>query len=177
MRPIMTSIHHLDTSALVKILLWPDVKEGGSQVLNEFRQTHTGFYTLDLCVGEALNVLKRKWLPRTNNQKILSGDGYLICIDRLRTLVKPSHSIHVIPTDLSDDSASLEAQKLVKKFRIDFVDACIVITARASRPFHSTQNLLITAEKEMVEAAKSVSMPVWRCNKDTSLPPTSEIMT
>jgi predicted nucleic acid-binding protein len=52
--------HILDTSALVRLILHPDLKEQGSDELAAYMKSKTGFYTLDLCVGEALNVLKQK---------------------------------------------------------------------------------------------------------------------
>jgi predicted nucleic acid-binding protein len=167
----MTSIHHLDTSALLRLLLYPDIAEPGSKAVHAFRQRHTGFYTLDLCVGEALNVLKQKGFSKKAKRKVLSPAGYVTCIDRLRTFIKPSHTLHVISCELTDDCLARDARSLITQFKIDFVDAAIVLSARSHRPFHLKRNLLITAEKEMALAAEHVGMPVWRCNADSCVPP------
>ena len=126
----------------------------------DFKRDHTGFYTIDLCLGESLNVLKRKWLK----EKKISKEGYLICVNRLISFVKPSHTIHQINIDFEKALIS-EAQNMVKNYEIDLVDEIVVLKARNHRPFHPDQNLLITADKKMVKVAKSIKMPVWNCSK------------
>jgi predicted nucleic acid-binding protein len=55
-------IHYLDTSVLVKLL----VKEDGSDVIEEYmsKEYTSAFKTISLCFGEALGVLKLKYVGR-----------------------------------------------------------------------------------------------------------------
>lgn len=162
-----TTIHHLDTSALVKWVLWPDIHEPGSQLLSDFMDNHSGFYTLDLCIGETFNVLKQKAFSRNESRRVLNNDGYQICINRILRMTAPKHSIHVITINLYDTQACDDAMKLTRDFNIDFVDALILLKARAMRPWHEDQNLLITADNNMKTAADSIGMPVLKCNSES----------
>lgn len=168
----MNSINYLDTSALIKLLLYPDIPEPGSKALYSFRASHTCFYTLDLCIGEALNVLKQKFFSKDNKRKVLSRDGYLMRVDLLRRMTKKGHSLHVVSTDLTDDSIAQDAFALVSKFKIDFVDALVAVKARRHKPFAKGQNLFITSEKHLTKAAESIGLTVWCCSKDSSKLPT-----
>ena len=167
----MTSIHYLDTSALVKLIVYPDLKaqEPGSKELYEFRQSHTGFYTLDLCVGEALNVLKQKSFSRPPRKQLRFPQGYLICIDNLLTLIKPQHMVHVIPpVDINKVETRDEVFDIVKRHRVDFVDALVIVTAKNRRPYSKKQNLLITADDKMQIAAEELGLNVWNCRKQVA---------
>ncbi len=158
-----TGIHYLDTSALVKLLLYPDIPEDGSEALAKFRERKTSFYTIDLCVGESLNVLKRKYFSKA---RVVSMDGYLICIKRLLCSQKPGHTLHVKSVELND-SLFLEVKPLVRDYDIDFVDAVLLTIAKSHRPYTYDQNLLITADKSLQNACKALKMNVWNCiNED-----------
>lgn len=159
----MSSVHFLDTSALIKLILYPDIKEPGSESLYNFRRTHTGFYTLDLCIGEALNVLKQKVFSAKSRRKVLTKDGYFMRIQLLRGMCKQGHTLHIVPVNLSDDVLSQEAIGLCGKYQIDFVDALVAIKAMR----HNAE-VFITAEKELTKAAESIGLIVWRCSKDGS---------
>jgi len=159
----MSSAHFLDTSALIKLLLHPDIKEPGSESLYNFRRTHTGFYTLDLCVGEALNVLKQKAFSTKSRRKVLTKEGYFMRIQLLRSMCKQGHTLYIVPVNLSDDVLAQEANELCKQYQIDFVDALVAIKA-----IQHHAELFITAEKELTKAAESIGLTVWRCSRDES---------
>ncbi len=150
--------YYLDTSALVKLVLFPDIKETGSDVLYKFRKNNAGFYTLDLCIGEALNVFKQKAFSKGERKQINFPDGYLIVINRLLTQLKPRHTLKLIETDLSKYPINTQTNDLIKEYRIDFIDAIIIEEALLSR-----NCLLITADKQMEEAAKAYKLKVWNC--------------
>ena len=152
------AFHYLDTSALIKLLLYPDIIEDGSEALANYRKQHSCFRTTDLCVGECLNVLKRKYFK----EKQLTKDGYLLCINRLSTMTKPQHSLKVINVDLQNDTLFHEASKIVKQHNIDFVDAIVIILSKSEKVI----NLLITADKAMWKTAKDKDISVWHCIKE-----------
>ena len=79
--------HFLDASALVKLLLHPDIKELGSDTLAAYRRKHSNFGTITLCITEALSVIKSKHFG-SNKNRSLSLDGYLIVANRLRTMLE-----------------------------------------------------------------------------------------
>ena len=69
-------VKYLDAVALVKLV----VDEGDCQPLREFYYSHTSFCTTSLCLAEALNVLKRKWI----REKKITIDEYFLAT---RTLI------------------------------------------------------------------------------------------
>lgn len=146
-------INFLDTSALVPLLLYPDILEKGSEKLAQYYHDDFLFNTLDLCVGEAFNVIKQKYFIKKRKQ--LSFDGYRIVIDRLIAKinkVKGGH-LEVCSFDLSFNNKLLDyACKIVKKYETDFVDACVISYVKNSFVIDSQ---LITGDKILYKIALS----------------------
>ncbi len=150
--------YYLDTSALVKLILYPDVKEKGSDAIDNFRKANAGFYTLDLCIGEALNVFKRKTFSKGESKQINFPDGYLSVISRLLIRIQPKHTLKLIKTSPLTYPMNIEIAKLIKAYRIDFVDAIVIHEALSKN-----NSLLITADKNMEKAANAYKQKVWNC--------------
>lgn len=77
----------LDASALVKLLLYPDIKEKGSNKLFDYYRDQSNFGTINLCIAEALSVIKSMHFGNANRRK-LGMDGYLIIVNRLKAILK-----------------------------------------------------------------------------------------
>lgn len=154
------SIHFLDTSAIVKLLLYPDIPEVGSEVLSNYRKNNIMFYTNSLCIGECLNVLKRKYFIKKH--KKLSFDGYLMRLDLIRNMLDHK-TLKVVDVDLTDRSILDEAYKIIKKYKIDFVDALQLLLIQKDKTYANSQKLLITADKNLFKAATDIGVNVWNC--------------
>jgi predicted nucleic acid-binding protein len=157
--------HLLDTSALVKLLLHPDLKEPGSDELHAFWKNNTSFHTLDLCVGEALNVLKQKAFSKAQRKVLSFPDGYLVCVNRLIVYTKPQQSIRLIQKDWASRGLDFGRIEVVKNYKIDWVDLLVIEEARS----HSG-DLLITADRRMAKAARDFGIAVWDCAQEKSPP-------
>ena len=152
--------HFLDASALVKLLLYPDVKEEGSDRLEDYRRNHSNFGTIELCVTETLSAIKSKHFGGVRSLNI---DGYLIVVNRLRAMLKHK-KLKICDFDFLMEEYFTEACHLVKKYNIDLIDAFQILTVK-SGPFRSLENksqtLLITADEDLSKAGRKEGLKIW----------------
>src|ERR1051325_7321587 len=89
--------HYLDASALVKLV----VEEHDSLAVRTFFQANTNFHTTSLCLGEALGVLKGKWVRKEissnayyagTRRLIIDAWGKRIALDNVELLNPMMHS-------------------------------------------------------------------------------------
>ncbi|HHT9138452.1 MAG TPA: hypothetical protein ACFYEK_14570 [Candidatus Wunengus sp. YC60] len=170
-------MHFLDTCALVKLLLYDggvpakilEDKEPGSKELYEYIYKANSvrmIYTNSLCLAEALGIIKSKYF--TSKKQILSFDGYLIMISNLKIRIK-HQSLKLSELDWLADNNFEEAVNLVEKYRdesIDLVDALQIVDIKYgqySTLKRKSQTLLITADKNLANAAKKEGVKVWYC--------------
>jgi predicted nucleic acid-binding protein len=154
--------HFLDTSALVALLLYPDIKEEGSDAVYSYRKSRLGFYTHVLCIGEALQVLKTKYFSKPP-RKVLSLAGYLSRSDLLRNYLLHK-TICVTEDDWTDSSSFNRAFDVVRKYGIDLCDAYLIIAVKhgaGSRLVGPSRSILITGDEGLADAARQEGLLVW----------------
>jgi len=153
-------VHYLDASALVKLL----VDEIGSAPLKEYFNNSHVFRMTSLCFAEALGVLKTKYLYR----KEITEKGYLNRSNLLTVYLREGR-IKLDEVSLTDPAMFEEVEAIVKKYKIDVSDALQIVTIQKGR-FKSfvdeSQSLLITADEDLAEAARSEGLKTWYCIKE-----------
>ena len=154
-------MHFLDCSAIVKLLLYPDIVEDGSKALFEYRQRNYLFYTNRLCLSEAFMVLKQKYFA-SKPRRVLNFDGYLIVINRLKSMLEHGLIIKTEFDFLAKNNLEM-ASTVVKKYKIDLLDALQIVEVK-----NKSQTLLITADTDLAKAARSEGIKVWNCIDEQS---------
>lgn len=159
-------VHYLDASALVKLVAEDPDDEPGRTAIREYYQNHTNLMTTSYCLSEAFSIFKVKFLYR----KKISQHQYL---KYLRTFVT-----NVVGGRLEIDQVSIlspkvlnEAEALIKKYNLDFIDCIQIITilhGRYSVLSADSKSILITADQDLAKAASAEGARVWDC---TSEPP------
>ncbi len=166
-------INFLDTSAIVPLLFYPDILEEGSHALAKFYNENLLFYTLDLCIGEALNIIKQKYFFKKKKQ--LNFDGYRIIINRLINTTKEANGsrLHICKIDLYENNAILNfALKIIKKYETDFVDSCLIAYIK-NNPKIGSQ--LITGDQKLYEIALAENVSCINYRVDNQQPETTQI--
>ena len=147
----------LDTSAIVKLVKHPDIPEDGSDNLNRYyNEPGTKFHTIDLCLGEALGVLKAD--SKLGNRKKLTTEGYPMLINRLVHKIKRGkltvHSIEL--ADFMED-----AFRIMTQAKIDFIDAVQIVFAQQDHKY-----LFISGDIDLCETAENNGLEVWNCSNE-----------
>ncbi len=159
--------HFLDASALVKLLLHPDIIEEGSERLADYRRDNSNFGTINLCITEALTVIKSKHFGSKKNRS-LNLDGYLIVANRLKVMLGHK-TIRAFEFDFLSNRNFTEACHLVKNHGIDLIDAFQLLSV-SSGPFSSltgkSHTLFITADENLSKAAQNEGIETWYCIRD-----------
>jgi predicted nucleic acid-binding protein len=150
------TVYFADASALVKLF----VKEDGSTALREFLDKQGVFYTTLLCFAEALAVMKRK---RFFEQCAFSQEQYISATNILRASIKSSQIKFAEQGDLTEPHVFYEAADLSDKYSIDLSDALQIVVVRRSRIVGAT---LITADRDLAEAARAEGISVWDCLRE-----------
>ncbi len=161
--------HFLDCSAIVKLLLYPDIVEDGSKTLFEYRQRNCLFYTNRLCLSEAFMVLKQKHFA-SKSKKVLSLDGYLIVINRLKSMLE-HETLRITGFDSLANNNLERAYTIVKRYKIDLFDALQIVEVKYGEDSSFTnesQTILITADTDLAKAARSEGVKVWNCIDEQS---------
>jgi len=151
--------HLLDTSALIKLV----INEVGSQELKTYFSQNSTFWTTSICFGEALGVLKTKYLYR----KELSEKKYLNSIEILVSYLNQKISIQEV--NISDLQIFSQVEDAVKKHTLDFADAIQLVTLRVGYPSvfeGESKTVFITGDKKLAEAAKTEKLRVWYIIKE-----------
>jgi predicted nucleic acid-binding protein len=145
--------HYLDASALVKLVADDPDDEPGRTVIREYYQKHSSFMTTSHCVSEALSIFKVKFLYR----KQIAQDDYVSCI---RTFVKNivGGKLEVDEMPILSPKLLSEAEVLIKKHNLDFIDCVQVVTilhGKYSVLSGDSKSVLITADKGLAKAARA----------------------
>lgn len=157
---------YLDASALIKLF----VDEDGSKILRDYFNKHANFCTTSLCFIEALGVFKGKYFNKTEDEKyteylkkcrdlVIGGWGGKIEIEEVRITKDDSWDERLKQLDFFK-----EAERLVEKYKIDFVDALQLLTilrGKYSFFIEGSKSILITADKDLAKAAIEENVRVW----------------
>ena len=143
-----------DASALVKLYVEEDSSE---KVRTHFHNSPTKC-TTPFCFYEALSVLKGKW-----GRKELTRDKYLDVASRLTAWYSAS-SCQITDLNFTDPDIFKSARSIVEEHNIDLSDAFQILSVKQgyfSRHINDSQTLLVTADKKLAKAARSLELRVW----------------
>lgn len=157
----MITIHYLDASAIIKLL----IKEDGSDSIKKYFSNKSNFYTISLCLGEALGVLKRK---RFCEKPPITEEEYLAAADYLLSMIH-DQGITVEEVEISDQKTFSQIESLVKKHSLDISDVFQIVTIKHgsfSKSINMSSLLLVTADDSLAKAASSEGLRVWNCMVD-----------
>jgi predicted nucleic acid-binding protein len=145
----------LDASALIKLY----VQEEGSDILQRYFQDEATRYTTPLCFYEALTTLKVKWLYR----KEITKDEYLKAAFEMAAWF--SHASRQIrDIDFLSPIVFRDARSIVERHGLDLSDAFQILSVKEG--FFSglaarSRTVLVTADKELSNAAKQEGILAW----------------
>jgi predicted nucleic acid-binding protein len=148
--------HYLDASSIVKLL----IDEDGAKVLREYIGPHATRVTTSLCFAETLGVLKAK-----HTHKHISEEQYLSACEELIAHLR-GQTLTIEPADITDRTVFDEVERLAKKHKLDFSDACQLLTVRSgalSSLEGDSRPILVTADKKLATAARAEGLRAWDC--------------
>jgi predicted nucleic acid-binding protein len=149
----MFTINYLDASAIVKILL----KEEYSDIIKKYFADNSNFHTTSFCFVEALGVLKREYRKkRISEEEYLNGCDYFIAMvaDKRLEVEEPKLTLVDI---------FRKTEKLVKKYRVDLIDAFQMVTIKEGA-LSAMKPRLITADNKLAKSAAVEGIDVWNLN-------------
>jgi predicted nucleic acid-binding protein len=168
--PRWVKIKYVDASALVKLY----IDENGSQNLREFFYSNmANFLTTWLCLAEALNILKSKWVGKQSKDSAtkIERDKYLK--STIDLVVDWRGRIDSDDLKEYDPSLPLKVREIADKYGLDYSDALQLITIKTgefsvlsfeSAPgVYEPASVLITADVGLASAAESEGIRVWNC--------------
>jgi predicted nucleic acid-binding protein len=156
-------VHYFDASALVKLVADDPDEEPGRNVLRTYHREHAHpGYATSFCVAEAFGALKLKFL----RNKISEGQ-YLTYVKNLIRVTGNTFRINEV--SILQPIVSTEFDRLVAKYKIDFVD-CLQIVTITQGEFRilngPSQSILVTADRELARAARTEGARVWECSSE-----------
>jgi len=160
---------YLDASALVKLV----VDEKGSERLREYFESRPAFFTASLCFGEALGVLKVKYLYRSElDERAYSAACFTLVTD----VLSQSARIKVEDLDFEDLAIYNDVNDTAKKHRLDFSDALQIVILRRGRfsCFGEPESaVLVTGDAGLAKATRAEGLLAWNvCEEE--MPPGPE---
>lgn len=156
-RPRPLRPNYLDASILVKLVVDEDYSARVRDYV--FAPSQSWRLCTSYCYIEGLGTLKLK-----HCRGELSQRAYIAASRRMMRLVK-DEEIRILPGDLPSFRAFAEAERIVKAYGIDFLDAFQVLSVRESWPYLAppSQPLLVTADSGLAKAAKREGLLAWCC--------------
>lgn len=151
--------HLLDASALIKLVL----NENGSQELKAYFSDNFTFWTTSICFGEALGILKTKYLYK----KQISEKKYLNDIEILVSFL--NHKISIQEVNITDLVIYHQIEDAMKNHNLDFADAVQLVTLKFGFPAvfeGESKTIFITADNKLAKAAKDENLRVWDIIKE-----------
>ena len=153
--------HYWDASALVKLAAEDKDEEPGRDIIRTYYNSETNFFATSLCLCEAIGVFKAKYLYK----KQLTQEEYVTTIKKfISDTVGGKLQIDELP--LLSPKLVDEAERLMMKHGLDFVDCAQIVTilhGRFSVLGAESKSVLITADKDLAKAARSEGARVWYC--------------
>ena len=149
-----------DASALVKNY----VEEEGSNIIREYWNSEPTRYTTLFCYFEALSVLKVKWKYK---KEITEDEYHKACESLTFWFAHVSKTIRDL--DFTSYTTYFAARDIAKKYSLDLSDAFQILSVKEgyfSPLTRDSKTILVTADKELAEAAKSEGIRVWNCMKE-----------
>jgi predicted nucleic acid-binding protein len=156
--------HYLDASALVKLVADDPDEEPGRDAVRKYYSGHRdSVYATSYCVTETFSVFKRKFLQRR-----ITEDQYIkYVLEFLRLILGVNLRIDEVP--ILSPVVSTEAERLIKKHKVDFLDCFQIVTILRGRFRElgpNSQSVLITADRDLAKAARAEGARVWECTSE-----------
>lgn len=166
-------VNHLDASAAVRLV----VHEDGSEALQTHFLGESHFQITNVCLIEALGVLKRFWLngKKRKNGKKISQKDYFLKAHMLLAEVRTKR-IKLDEIDISSSETFRRTEEMAKKHDLDLSDSLQLVSVKFgkfSRSVGKSKTLLITADDGLEQAAKNERLLVWNCRTSNQPPPNS----
>jgi predicted nucleic acid-binding protein len=153
--------HYLDASAMVKLV---SKEKGRAELLDLLHKPHKPqfFKTTIICIAEALGKLKKDYL-----KKRLDLKQYLDTVYEFLAYFR-EETIQIDKTALHNREVFSEVEEIVKKYnKIDISDALqIYILKNEPKSLVRTEIILVTADKNLAEAARQERLKVWDCKRE-----------
>jgi predicted nucleic acid-binding protein len=149
-----------DASALVKVY----ASEPHSEVIRSYFYARSTKYTSPFCFYEALNILKAKWLYRSE----LRRDQYLSAAFHLTAWYGAATS-RIKDLDLTNPTVFQTAKGLVERTGLDLSDAFQILSVKEgyfSRLVDDSKTVLVTADKALAAAARAEGLRVWSATEE-----------
>ncbi len=158
--------HYLDASVASKIF----TKEDRWRVIDTYVRENDNyhFWITEFVYYEILNVLKQQW---QRNQ--ISLDRYHSGIYELNSCIDEGLIQIDDDVDVKDLKHHLTIREIVNVYKIDYSDALQLITVLEGRwknSVYECKTVFVSADSDLVEAARSLKMRVWHFGKEK--PPT-----
>ena len=144
-----------DASALAKI--YSD--EPCSDIARDYFRSRSTKYTTPFCFYEAMNVLKGKWKHKGQ----LMIDQYLEAAFQLTAWYGASSS-EVNDLNFTEPTIFAEAKSIAERNRLDLSDAFQILSVKKgyfSVLVNESSTVLVTADKELADAAKAEGLRAW----------------
>ena len=144
-----------DASALAKI--YSD--EPCSDIVRDYFGSRPTKYTTPFCFYEAMNVLKGKWKHKGQ----LTLDQYLNAAFRLTAWYGASSS-KIKDMDFTEPNTFAKAKEIAQRSQLDLSDAFQILSVKMgyfSVLVNESSTVLVTADKELAEAARTEGLRAW----------------
>ena len=156
--------HYLDASALVKLVAEdPDEEPGRDAVRKYYWGNRDSVYAISYCVTDAFSAFKIKSLRHR-----ITEDQYIKYILEFRRLIL-GVNLRIDDVPILSPIVSTEAERLIKKHNIDFLDCFQIVTILHGR-FRvlgpNSRSILITADRDLAKAARAEGAKVWECTTE-----------
>jgi predicted nucleic acid-binding protein len=155
--------HYLDASALVKLVADDADEEPGRDVLRKYYHEHSNRYATSYSVTEAFAALKGKF----RRTRITESQYIKYVQDLIRTVI--GVNLQVDEVSILSPVVHSEAERLIKTYKIDFLDSFQIVTILHGRFRHSgpeSKSILITADRSLAKAARAEGARVWECTSE-----------
>jgi len=144
-----------DASALAKVFS----DEPCSDIARDYFRSCATKYTTPFCFYEAMNVLKGKWKHKGQ----LTIDQYLEAAFQLTAWYGASSS-KVDDLNFTEPATFAEAKEIAERSRLDLSDAFQILSVKKgyfSILANESSTVLVTADKELVDAARAEGLRAW----------------
>lgn len=144
-----------DASALAKVYC----DEPCSDVVREYFNSRATKYTTPFCFYEAMNVLKGKWKHKGQ----LTLEQYVDAAFRLTAWYGASSS-QVKDLNFTDPLTFSHAKDIAQRSQLDLSDAFQILSVKEgyfSVLVNDSATVLVTADKELAEAARIEGLRAW----------------
>jgi predicted nucleic acid-binding protein len=172
-----SKVSYFDASALVKLVADDADEVPGRAAVRAYYYSHGNLMATPYCVTEALSAFKMKF-----HRRQISRDEYKTYVKKfvhsilggnLRIEEPQFAEWNHLPPILSTLKLLHEAEKLLDKYDLDFIDCVQIVTILHGKEgvFRGpSQPILITADRDLAKAACAEGAKAWDCTSEAPPP-------